>query len=105
MLGCSFHPKKSSSSIKGRWIAVKPASSYITLDFADSTAVFDNRGDTINRFSYTVDQLTQTLLLTDPFGEKRKAKIVKVDADSLIFNKLWDLATTQRFYKSKKITY
>jgi hypothetical protein len=101
ILSCSFHSEKSGYSIKGRWIAVKPTVSYITLNFADSTAVFDNRGDTINRFVYTVDHLTQTLLLTDPFGEKRRAKIMKLDSDSLVFNYLWDLNTTQRFYKSK----
>jgi len=64
--------------------------------------VFDNVGDTINVFSYSVDYPTRTLWLTDAFSETRSAKILKLDADSLIFNQLWDLKTVQRFHRSNK---
>jgi hypothetical protein len=99
---CLSNKEENLLSIKGLWIAAQPGISYVALNFDDSTAVFDNRGDTINHFRYAIDQGERELVLTDPFGKRRNATILKLTDDSLVFNCLWDLNTVQRFYKSKK---
>jgi len=100
--GCLSSNREEILSIRGVWLAVRPEVSYIALNFADSTAVFDNRGDTINRFRYTFNHAQRKLVLTDPFGKREVISILKVTDDSLVLNCLWDLNTVQRFYKSKK---
>ena len=100
--GCLANRHNEILSVKGVWLAARPEVSYTVLDFADSTAVFDNRGDTINRFRYTIDQPRRELVLTDPFGKRKAALLLKATADSLVFDCLWDLNTVQRFYRSKK---
>lgn len=100
-INCSGSASERNLSINGEWIANSPTTSYIALNF-NKMAVFDNRGDTINIFSYYVDYPTHTLWLTDAFAETRSAKILKLTADSLVFAQLWDLKTAHHFHKSKK---
>ncbi|MFD1469680.1 hypothetical protein ACFQ48_15745 [Hymenobacter caeli] len=64
--------------------------------------MFDNRADTVNRFNYRINRVTHTLYLTDPFNKKDATKIVKLSDDSLVFNHLWALRGTQRFYREIK---
>ncbi len=105
VLGCSSPSpdKRENISVKGKWqTANRPSESYITVDFADSTAIFDTLGDTILRFKYYIDQPTRTLWLTDPLNKRLSAKVIKADNDSLVFDRLWELSTAQRFSKKNK---
>jgi hypothetical protein len=89
------------SSIAGKWLPNNAYNSYLSLSFGKK-AIFDNRGDTVNVFSYHVDYPNHTLWLTDAFMQTRSAEILKLDADSLVFNHLWDSKTVQRFHRSNK---
>jgi hypothetical protein len=105
-VSCSspYPGKQEIISIKGKWRTAninKPSESYITVDFADSTAIFDTLGDTILRFKYSIDQSSRTLWLTDPLRKRLSAKIINVDNDSLVFDRLWELSTIQHFYKKR----
>ncbi|SFQ84173.1 hypothetical protein [Hymenobacter arizonensis] len=91
-----------SISIKGTWENTnKTAVFYRTLTFADSSATFTSRGDTIYRFNYFIDQPSRTLWLTDIFNKKLSAKILKSNRDSLVLSNLWELDSKQRFSKRK----
>jgi len=92
-----------SISLKGTWANTnETAVFYRTLTFADSSAIFTSRGDTIYIFKYYIDQPSRTLWLTDIFNKRLSAKIVKSDKDSLVLSNLWELSTKQRFSKSKE---
>ncbi len=87
-------------SVKGKWkTADDPQMAYLSLDFADSTVVFDTRGDTILRFAYRIDRQAQAVVLTDVLKRTMSCRVLKATADSLIFANLWDLPTPQRFAK------
>jgi len=92
------------ASIEGRWEnANKTAIFYRTLTFANLAAVFTSAGDTVYRFHYWVHYSppTRTLWLRDAFNTRRPACILKASQDSLVFDQLWDLNTSQHFYRSK----
>lgn len=98
LLTCSSPVRKPQINIEGSWKSANGCGqSYTTLNFADSTAIFDTMADTIHRFSYKLDETCSTLWLTDSFGEKRSAIILKSTKDSLVFASLWNLDTVQRF--------
>ena len=98
--GCSNHDEKT-LTLKGKWFTTAPTVSYLSLDFSDSTVVFDTRADTILRFNYFINQSKRQLWLTDVLGKRLSADITKLDDDSLVFNKLWALDTSQHFYKQE----
>lgn len=72
---------------------------YVSLYFADSTALFDVLGDTVLRFTYRLDSQAQAVVLTDVRKRTIACRVSKATADSLIFFNLWDLPTPQRFAK------
>ncbi len=99
--GTDYVPVKD-VSIEGEWENVnEKAVFYRTLTFTDSSAVFTSRGDTIYRFKYYLDPASRTLWLTDAFNKKLSAKVIKSDKDSLVLDRLWELNTKQRFFKTK----
>jgi hypothetical protein len=100
-MSCSESHEHAALPIKAKWYTITPEVSYLSLDFKDSTVFFDNRGDTVMTFKYSVDNDTRTLHLTDVLNQKTSSKILKIDSDSLILDRLWGLNTIQRFYKNK----
>ena len=89
--------KNTSLPIQGKWFAASPDASYASLDFVNSTVVFDNRVDTIMRFAYSTNYNTREIKFIDQLNRQESAKVLKLDNDSLIFDRLWDLNTIQRF--------
>ena len=86
--------------VKGKWrTANNPPGYYLSLDFADSTVVFDTRGDTILRFAYRIDNSARALVLTDVHKRTVSCPVLKATADSLVLANLWDLPAIQRFAK------
>jgi hypothetical protein len=86
--------------IVGSWVNTNQAAiNYPTVTFTSTEAVFTSRGDTVYRFSYTLDQQTHILWLTDRTGKRQAAKIVKATVDSLVFTRLWVVDSPQRFVK------
>lgn len=99
--GTEYVPVKN-AFIKGQWENVdETVVFYRTLTFTDSSAVFTSLGDTIYRFKYYLDPASRTLWLTDAFNKKLSASVVKLDKDSLVLDRLWELNTKQRFFKTK----
>lgn len=89
-------------SVKGKWkTADDPRMAYLSLDFADSTVVFDTGADTILWFRYRLDNQARSVVLTDVQKRTVSCRVLKATPDSLIFANLWDLPTPQRFTKSK----
>lgn len=103
LLSCNTLSEQSKPiNMKGEWISLSSVSiNYPSLLISDSSAVFTSRGDTVYRFKYSIDPISRILWLTDPFNKKLSAKILKVDNDSLVFDRLWDLDTKQRFSRNK----
>jgi hypothetical protein len=100
LLGCSAVPQHHPISVKGKWKTVDdPQMGYLSLDFADSTAVFGVRGDTILRFTYRLDSQAQAVVLTDGLKRAVFCRILKATTDSLVFANLWDSTGLQRFVK------
>ena len=102
LLGCSEPNKQASTKsvslpIQGKWFAASPDASYVSLDFANLTVVFDNKADTIMRFNYSINYATREIEFIDQLNRKESAKILKLNSDSLIFDRLWALNTIQRF--------
>ena len=93
-------PERFPLSVKGKWLTADNLQrAYLSLDFADSTVVFDTRGDTILRFSYRLDRQAGAVVLTDIYNRTVSCRVLKATDDSLIFANLWDLPTPQRFAK------
>lgn len=100
LLGCDSTPLHQPLAVKGKWRTVDdPRMAYLAVDFADSTAVFEVRDDTILRFTYHLDRQTQAVVLTDELKRTVSCRVLKATVDSLIFANLWDLPTLQRFVK------
>jgi hypothetical protein len=100
VLGCTSTPQYQPISVKGEWKTVDdPQMAYLSLDFADSTAVFGVRGDTILRFTYRLDSQGQAVVLTDGLKRTVSCRVLKATTDSLVFANLWDLPSLQRFVK------
>jgi hypothetical protein len=98
--GCTAAPERLPLSVRGKWLtADNPQLAYLSLDFTDSTVVFDTRGDTILRFSYRLDRQEGAVVLTDMYNRTVSSRVLKATTDSLIFANLWDLQTPQRFVK------
>lgn len=94
---------QSLGSVRGEWTFVDPqAIFYRKLTFADSLAEFTSLGDTIYRFKYRIDNQASKLILTDMLGKKDSSRIVKLDDDSLVVDRLWEKRAVQRFYKKNK---
>lgn len=72
---------------------------YTGLIFRNSALTITSRGDTVFYFTYHFTRQDSTLTLTDCTGRRSSAKILKLSADSLVVDKLWDLKTVQRFQK------
>lgn len=89
-----------SYSINGKW---KNANSkdifFRTLTFEDSLAVFTNLSDTIYRFKYSVNYKTKTLSLVDMNGKRIPSKIIKLDKDILVLDRIWHSNTSYKFYR------
>jgi hypothetical protein len=91
-------PSSGPIAVKGKWkTAAKQSAAYLSLNFADSTAVFDTMADTILRFQYQLNQQNKTLELTDLKHKTVACEILQASADSLVFANLWDLEQVQRF--------
>ncbi|MGI4968874.1 MAG: hypothetical protein ACRYGH_07980 [Janthinobacterium lividum] len=100
LLGCSPAPEAPPILVKGKWkTANNPPGYYLSLNFADSTVVFDTRGDTILRFAYRLDRPARAVVLTDGLKQTVSCRLLKATADSLIFANLWDSQTRLRFAK------
>lgn len=99
IFGCSVQPVQKPVNLIGKWKTVdNPANSFVTIEFKDSTAVFDTPADTVLRFKYHVDK-NHVLWLKNIFGRQLSTKIIRYGNDSLIFDHLWDSEGIQHFVK------
>jgi hypothetical protein len=72
---------------------------YTGLIFRNSALTITSWGDTVFYFTYHLTRRDSTLTLTDWTGRRSSSKILKLSADSLVVDKLWNLKTIQCFQK------
>lgn len=86
--------------IIGKWVLTVKQVNYPSLIFnTDSTAIFNSMGDTVYRYKFYIDKIE--LVLKDINGKVTRDKILKLDADSLIFETLADNKEVQRYKREK----
>ncbi len=97
--GSSHIKKDKKESLLGKWILTTDQVNYPEISFTGSSAIFRSKGDTVYIFEYHLKDNTITLI--DFHQTQFNARIVKLTTDSLIFSRLVNNKSIQRYYRGK----
>ena len=99
LIGVDARKDFSKNDLKGMWLHVDHKTArqqYLVMGFGDSSVWLSSHGDTVYSFRYELDKST---LIFKSSVDKRKAKVIALNQDSLVFKSFFENKAVQRYFR------